>query len=66
MEEMKKVQNYLEKIINKKPIEIRKGTSDDSWELYFGNEFFGTVYKDTEDNEVNYNINISILGIDLK
>lgn len=66
MSEMKKVEDYLGKILSKKPIEVRDGTAAGVWELYLGGEFFGTIYKDTEDGEVNYDLNVSILGIDLK
>ncbi|MHA1541252.1 MAG: DUF3126 family protein [Alphaproteobacteria bacterium] len=65
MSELKKVEGYLVKIFGKKPLEIREGMSSDSFELYLGGEFFGTVYKDTEDGETSYNITISILETDL-
>ncbi len=65
MSELKKVEAYLVKIFGKTPLEIRKGMGSDSFELYLGGEFFGTVYKDTEDGETSYNITISILETDL-
>ena len=65
MSELKKVEAYLVKIFGKEPLEIREGMGSDSFELYLGGEFFGTVYKDTEDGETSYNITISILETDL-
>ncbi len=65
MSELKKVESYLVKIFGKAPLEIREGMNTDSFELYIGGEFFGTVYKDTEDGETSYNITISILETDL-
>jgi len=65
MSEIKKVETYLKKMFEKKPIEVRKGMGKNSWELYLNEEFFGTIYKDTEDGETSYNITISILETDL-
>jgi len=66
MNEMKKLEKYLENILSKKQIEIREGAGSGAWELFIGGEFFGTIYKDTEDGETNYDLNISVLGEDLK
>ncbi|MBN1783660.1 MAG: DUF3126 family protein [Alphaproteobacteria bacterium] len=66
MSEMKKVESYLANILSKKPVEVRAGQASGAWELYLGGEFFGTIYEDTDDGELNYDLNVSILGIDLK
>lgn len=66
MNEMKKLEKYLENTLSKKPIEVREGAGSESWELFIGGEFFGTIYKDIEDGETNYDLNISVLGEDLK
>ncbi len=64
-EEASKLQAYLQKKLNPQiGVEIREKAKD-SAELKLGGEFIGTVYKDEEDGETAYDINIAVLGEDL-
>jgi hypothetical protein len=38
---------------------------DDMVELYKDDEFLGTIYRDTEDGDLSYQVNFAILDIDL-
>jgi hypothetical protein len=64
-EEVAKLQAYLQKKLNRDiGVEIREKAKD-SAEIKIGGEFLGTVYKDEEDGEIAYDINIAVLGEDL-
>ncbi len=64
-EEAAKLQSYLQKKLNPGiGVEIREKAKD-SAELKLAGEFIGTVYKDEEDGETAYDINIAVLGEDL-
>lgn len=66
-EEMKKLEDYLQKLFNSPAIELRRAPKvKDMVELHKGDEFLGTVYRDTEDGDVSYQVNFAILDIDLE
>jgi hypothetical protein len=65
-EEMKKLEAYLRKLFNAQGIELRRAPKvDDMVELYKDDEFLGTIYRDTEDGDLSYQVNFAILDIDL-
>ena len=64
--EAQKLEKYLQQKFNNKGITLKPRTkADDSVEFLVDGEFMGTVYKDEEDGDVSYMINISVLSIDL-
>ncbi len=62
-QDVSKLQAYLQKKLGNKTITLKP--TKDSAELNLGGEFFGTVYKDTEDGETAFEITIPVLDIDL-
>ena len=64
--EIKKLQNYLRnKFGNDSFRLVDRIKSTDSVEVYLGEEFIGTLYRDDEDGEISYDFNMAILEIDL-
>ncbi len=64
-QEMLKVQGYLQAKLGNTDLVLKKGDAADCYELYAGSEFLGTIYRDDEEGEVSYDLNISILAMDL-
>lgn len=66
-EEIQKLENYLSKLFNSQAIELRQlPNKDDMAELHRNDEFLGTIYRDTEDGDLSYQVNFAILDIDLE
>lgn len=66
-EEIKKLETYLRKVFNSEAIELRRAPKiEEMVELHKAEEFLGTIYKDTEDGDVSYQVNLAILDIDLE
>jgi hypothetical protein len=66
-EEIKALETYLRKKFDLEAIEVRKRhKKQDSVEVFVKEEFIGVIYKDDEDNEVNYQFQMAILEDDLK
>jgi Protein of unknown function (DUF3126) len=64
--ELKRVETYMRKVFGARGIEVRgRQKAADAAEVYIGDEFLGLVSKDTEDGEVCYQFNMTILDIDL-
>ena len=64
--EIKNLQNYLRnKFDNDSFRLVDRIKSTDSVEVYLGEEFIGTLYRDDEDGEISYDFNMAILEIDL-
>ena len=57
---------YLRKKFINDALNVKPRKTDDSLEVYLGNEFIGTIYKDVEDGETSYDFNMAILDIDLE
>ena len=67
LSELRSVEAYLRRRLNNKEIRLSPhGSQGDMGELFLGDEFFGTVYRDTEDGEITFDINITILQEDLR
>ena len=66
-EEIKALETYLRKKFDLEAIEVRKRhKKQDLVEVFVKEEFIGVIYKDDEDNEVNYQFQMAILEDDLK
>ena len=64
--EINNLQNYLRnKFGNDSFRLVDRIKSTDSVEVYLGEEFIGTLYRDDEDGEISYDFNMAILEIDL-
>ena len=66
-EEINKLQIYLRNTFKNNNISIvpRADKSEDSAEFQINNEFFGIVFKDTEEDETTYHLEMSIIEEDL-
>lgn len=66
-EEIQRLEKYLSKLFNTEAIELRQlPNKDDMVELHRQDEFLGTIYRDTEDGDLSYQVNFAILDIDLE
>ena len=65
-EEMEKIQTYLQQLFWNPEINLPAGTGRDApAEVYVGKEFIGVVYKNSDDGEISYDWNMSILQEDI-
>ena len=65
-DEIERLETYLRKLFNTPSIEVRRvPNKDDMVELHRSDEFLGTIYRDTEDGDLTYQLNMAILDIDL-
>lgn len=64
-EEMSRIQAYLQARFKNNGFAVKGRKTDDSIEVYLDNEFLGVVYKDEDDGEVSYDMNLAILEMDL-
>lgn len=65
-QEIGRLQTYLRDKFNVPQIRIkpRPGT-DDSVEVYIGEEFIATIYRDEDEGEISYAFTMTILEMDL-
>ena len=64
--ELTRVQKYLRDKFRLDTIMLRdRKDSEESAEVYIGDEFIGVVFKDDEEGEVSYAFNMAILEMDL-
>lgn len=64
--EISRVQKYLRDTFRLDTISLKQRPStDDSVEVYIGDEFIGVVFKDEEDGEISYAFQMAILEMDL-
>lgn len=64
-EEVLRLEAYLKEKLNPNLRLIARKETDDSVEVYLGAEFLAVVYKDTDEGEVSYALNMTVLGDDL-
>ena len=66
-EEINKLQIYLRNTFKNNNISIipRADKTEDSAEFHINNEFFGIVFKDTEEGETTFHLEMSIIEEDL-
>ncbi len=64
-EEVKRLEAYLKNKLNPNLRLIGRKETSDSVEVHLGDEFIAVAYKDTDEGEVSYSINMSVLSEDL-
>ena len=65
-QEVVRLQTYLRRVFGTEALQVRtRDRANDSAELYLRDEFLGVVSKDTEDGDVCYQVNMTILDVDL-
>lgn len=65
-EELRKLEQYLTRKLKLSGVTLKKRErAQDSIEVLIDGEFFGTIYKDMDEGETSYDLNIAILDIDL-
>ncbi len=64
--EAAKVQSYLRDTFGNQNIRVKKlKNTDDSAELLLGEEFLGVIYRDDDEGEISFQLNVAILAEDL-
>ena len=64
--EIKKVEKYLCNMFGNKEIAIKApAKTNEPVEIYISDEFIGTVYRDEDEGEIAYSLQIMILEEDL-
>ncbi|WP_438993209.1 DUF3126 family protein [Pseudemcibacter sp.] len=64
--EVLRIQKYLNSKFDNTKFTLKNSpASDDSMEVYIGDEFIGVIYRDEDEGEVSYAFNMAILEIDL-
>ncbi|NVJ98783.1 MAG: DUF3126 family protein [Alphaproteobacteria bacterium] len=64
--EIARLQAYLQGKFNNNMIKLmRRPKAPDSVEMMLGDEFLGVVYRDEDEGEVSYSMNICVLEEDL-
>lgn len=64
--EIMRVRKYLNDKFNTTRFELKSGNQKDgSMELHFDDEFMGVIYRDEDEGEISYALNIAILEEDL-
>lgn len=63
--EVEKIQNYLQKKFGNPGITLRDRKVEDSLEVLINGEFIAVIYKDEDEGETSYDLNMSILDIDV-
>lgn len=65
-DEVVKLERYLRKVFGAEAIEVRpRQKAADAAEIYLRDEFLGVVSKDIEDGDTCYQINMTVLDVDL-
>jgi hypothetical protein len=63
--EMAKLQSYLQTKFGNPGITLRDRKVEDSLEVLINGEFIAVIYKDEDEGELSYDLNMSILDIDI-
>lgn len=65
--EVKKLQDYLTQKLGNPGLAVRaRPQAPDSVELLLNGEFLAVIYKDEDEGETSFNLNMTILDIDLE
>ena len=64
-EEMNRVQTYLRMKFENDAVTLKRGGKEDMVEVFLGDEFIGTMFRDEDEGEVSYDFNMAILEFDL-
>jgi hypothetical protein len=66
-DELAKLQSYLRKTFNTQKLEVRpQPKKQDMAEIFINNEFVATLYREEEDGEISYQVQMAILELDLE
>lgn len=63
--EIAKLQTYLQKKFGNPGLTLRDRKVEDSLEVLLNGEFMAVIYKDEDEGETSYDLNMSILDIDI-
>ncbi|MBT5157608.1 MAG: DUF3126 family protein [Rhodobiaceae bacterium] len=64
-DEMNRVQSYLRSKFENDAVTLKRGGKEDMVEVFLGDEFIGTMFRDEDEGEVSYDFNMAILEFDL-
>lgn len=66
-DELAKLQGYLRKTFGSSVLEVRaQPKKKDMAEVFIGEEFIATLYREEEEGEVSYQFQMAILDMDLE
>ena len=66
-DELARLQTYLKKTFGAATLEVRpQPKKDDMAEVFIGGEFVAALYKEVEDGETSYQLQMAILDMDLE
>jgi Protein of unknown function (DUF3126) len=66
-DELARVQTYLRKTFGTPTLEVKaQPKKDDMAEVFIGGEFVAALYKEVEDGETSYQLQMAILDMDLE
>ena len=64
--ELMRLEAYLRKMFHNDALEVRpQPKKKDMAEIFIGGEFIAPIYRDDEDGEVSYQVQMAILEMDL-
>ena len=67
VQEIRKLENYLRQLFgNARMRVVPRPRKDDSAEVYIGEDFFGVLFVDDEDEDRSFNFQMAILSTDLE
>lgn len=64
-DEVLRVQAYLRLKFSNDMLTLKRGAKNDMVEVFMEDEFIGTLFRDDEDGEISYALNMAILEFDL-
>jgi hypothetical protein len=66
-EELARLQTYLRKTLGAQTLEVRaQPKKDDMAEVFIKDEFIATLYREEEEGETSYQLQMAILDMDLE
>lgn len=66
-DELARLQTYLRKTFGALSLEVRaQPKKDDMAEVFIGGEFVAALYREVEDGETSYQLQMAILDVDLE
>ena len=65
-DEITKLVRHLRRTFDNQGIKVSERKQDDSVEVTVNGEFIGVIYKDDDEGEISYAVNMAILDIDLE
>jgi len=65
-QEIDKLQDYMQNKFANENITLRTRKTNDSLEVLISGEFIALIYKDEEDGDLSYDLNMAILSMDLE